>query len=549
MSNYTPFLRSIAVTALPAVALLLASCTAPTNSRGVRGDVPQTMIAGGQARVVEPASYQAPAPSAPRAAAPAPRSAGGCPPPAVSADQRLTAMYFPTGDPNTSALGVFQVMPAQVRLNTPFAHEIHVSNCSGMALENVVVTDEGMRNLTIVDSTPAASRGSAGTQWNIGDLAAGETRVIRINSRATAVGEASNCLAATYSSQVCAVTSVVDPRLEIVKKAPAEVTVCDPIPLEFVVKNAGTGTLSNVVINDPLPEGLTVNGSGTLSLPVGTLAAGESRTLQASARAGQPGTFQNTATASSGDITATSNRTSTIVRKPRIAITCEPEGSEFVNRTLTIRYTVRNTGEVPCTDVRVTKPVPATTSHVSATEGGTLTGNNVVWNLGSLAPGASKTVSVDLRTSQITTVASSATVTAACADPQTVNCSSEVRGVPAVLLEVVDLVDPVEIGTETTYVITVTNQGSADDTEITMLVELPTNFEFVSAGGATAARRTGSTVEFTPYARLGPGAKIEWRVVARAKTEGNIRSAFKMTTAETRARGPVEETESTTIYD
>ncbi|HMN95674.1 MAG TPA: hypothetical protein PKC90_04265 [Phycisphaerales bacterium] len=480
-----------------------------------------------------------------------PRSTGtGCNyAPAVGPDQRVTMMAFPTGDPNTSALCVFQVMPAQVRLNTAFAHEIHVLNCSNLPLENVVITDEGTRNLTVIDSTPAATRGSGGVHWNIGDLGPCEHKIIRVNSRATSVGEAGNCLSASYSSQLCAVTSVVDPRLEIVKKAPAEVRICDPILLEFVVTNSGSGSLSNISIADSLPAGLTVNGASSLNLPVGTLAAGESRTLQASARADRVGTFENVATASSGDISATSNRTRTVVKQPKLELICDPEGSEFVNRTLTITYTVRNTSDVPCPDVRLTKPIPNTTAFIRATEGGALSGNNIVWNLGTLAPGASRTVVADLRTQAITTVISTATATGDCVEPVTVNCSSEIRGVPAVLLEVVDLIDPVEIGTETTYVISVTNQGSADDTEITMLVELPSNFEFVSAGGATQPRRTGNVIEFTPYARLAPGARIEWRVVARGKTEGNVRSSFKMTTAETRAFGPVEETESTTIYD
>ena len=46
------------------------------------------------------------------------------------------------------------------------------------------------------------------------------------------------------------------------------------------------------------------------------------------------------------------------------------------------------------------------------------------------------------------------------------SCTTEVVGVPAILLEVVDVEDPVEVGKEAVYDIKVTNQGSAIGTNI-----------------------------------------------------------------------------------
>jgi uncharacterized repeat protein (TIGR01451 family) len=566
MNSKAPIFRSLMYVAASAAFIGLAGCqTADDTSRGMRGD--DTRMWGNVFAQAKAAPPPLPAPAAtptarpaaaPAAApAPAPRgmvNVGNCDGymPADSSGKNVTMVAHPTGEIATSALLMHQVMPSQVRANSTFSHEIHVTNISDVAVSNVVVADAQLtKNMTLIESTPRGTPSPRGNNvWIIGDLAPCETKVIKLTSRATTVGEAGNCVLVSYDNNLCALTQVVDPRLEIVKKAPAEVLICDNIPIEFIVKNSGTGSLQNVVIKDPLPAGLTtLDGKTNLELPVGALGQGESRTVTVTAKADKVGSFSNTASASSGDITATSNTTQTVVRQPKLTVTCEPEGTEYVNRTLTIKYTVRNTGDIACNGTKLNISIPGTTTFESATNNGVATGGGVAWDLGSIPAGGTATVSVDVKANQIGTVTGTATASCGCSEPATANCTAEIRGIPAVLLEVVDLVDPVEVGTQTTYVIIVTNQGSADDTNITMTVDLPPELTFVSASGATQAASTGQKTVFTPYARLAPGAKIEWRVVGKAAKAANIRSRFTMTTEQTKARGVVEETESTTLYD
>jgi uncharacterized repeat protein (TIGR01451 family) len=545
--------------AASAACLSLAACaTGPDTSKGIRGDTmrdwDQIFPPAAPAPQAVPAARTAPAASGGAAPAPVSSSRGGCRnySPAAGADANVTMLAHPTGNPDTSWVFLHQVMPSEVRANQTFTHEIHVTNVTDKPLYNVVVMDAGeTKNLTYIDSTPKGeTTRDGGRMWVVGDLGACETKIIKLSSRAGAVGEAGNCMVVSYDNNLCAITNVVDPRLEIVKKAPSEVSLCDNIPMEFVVKNAGTGALSNVVIKDQLPAGLTtLDGRTNVELPVGVLAQGESKTVTLTTKAANVGRFENSATASSGDITASSNRTTTVVRQAKLQVTCEPETSEYVNRTLTMKYTVRNTGDVACTGTKLVVDVPASTNFEAATNGGTFSGGKVTWDLGSIPAGGSTSVSLDSKTTAIQTVTATATATCGCADPATTSCSSEIRGIPAVLLEVVDLVDPVEVGTQTTYKIIVTNQGSADDTNITMVVDLPPELTFVSAGGATQPSSTGQRTVFTPYGRLPAGAQIEWTIVAKANKAANIRSRFTMTTEETKARGVIEETESTTLYD
>ena len=153
---------------------------------------------------------------------------------------------------------------------------------------------------------------------------------------------------------------------------------------------------------------------------------------------------------------------------------------------------------------------------------------------------------LELTIDSISDVEVRAAANADCADPVSTRCSVEYRGIPAILLEVVDIVDPVEVGDTTVYRITVTNQGSAPDNDIAVVVNLPGELEFVSAAGVTDARTQGQTVRFAPYRTLNVGQAITWEVTVRATGEGDIRTEFEMTSAQKTV--PIRETESTTLY-
>ena len=121
------------------------------------------------------------------------------------------------------------------------------------------------------------------------------------------------------------------------------------------------------------------------------------------------------------------------------------------------------------------------------------------------------------------------------------------EGIPALLLEVVDGPDPVELGTNTVYTITVTNQGSKEGSDIVVTTILPSQMSYVSSGGPTSGRVTGSTITFGALPSLAPGASATWLVTARADSEGSVRTRFTLD-SDYLAGNLVEETESTNLY-
>jgi uncharacterized repeat protein (TIGR01451 family) len=121
-----------------------------------------------------------------------------------------------------------------------------------------------------------------------------------------------------------------------------------------------------------------------------------------------------------------------------------------------------------------------------------------------------------------------------------------VEGLAAILLEVVDIQDPIEVGTNSTYVISVTNQGSAADTNINIVATLPDALEYVTSEGPTEAMVNGNVVAFTPLAHLTAKETATYRVEVKGIKTGDIRFHVELNSGQ--MTSPVMETESTTIY-
>ena len=124
---------------------------------------------------------------------------------------------------------------------------------------------------------------------------------------------------------------------------------------------------------------------------------------------------------------------------------------------------------------------------------------------------------------------------------------TDVQGIPAILLEVVDIEDPVPVGSTTVYVIRVTNQGSAPGTNIKIACNLEDTMELVTTSGPTRHSASGGSVDFGAYPSLEAGGVIEWRLTIKAVGAGDVRFGVQMTSDQ--ISRTVDETESTNFYE
>jgi len=492
----------------------------------------------------------APAPVVEAKAEPAP------PPPPPAPGLIRNAMAFPSAVSGVSGNSkdccakviLEKTAPGQVALGQSFDYTLKATNAGNLEVRDVIVTDVLPANYKMASSNPAGTGAAGGkTTWDLGALKPGESKTITITGAASAQGEITNCATVSFVPYICVTTAVVQPALKLTKTAPAEVQLCDPIPTTLTVTNNGTGPATNVVIKDPLPAGLvTADGKNTLDTNIGTLAAGQSRSVTATLRAQKRGSYTNSAVATADGGLKSEASTTTKVTEPVLTITKTGTKKIFVGRNAEYTITVSNTGDGVANNTVVTDELPANGKFVSASDGGAVAGNVITWNLGSLAAGASKTLSVRVEGLAIGNILNKASVKATCAPAVNAQAETEIAGIPAILLEVIDINDPVELGKEEVYIITATNQGSLNGTDVTITCELEDSQEYVSSEGATKATETGKVIKFAPLPQLAPKAKATWKVTIKAVKEGDIR--FKVIMTETQLGRPVQENEATNQY-
>ena len=464
------------------------------------------------------------------------------------------AVHIETGKARKTWVGpriaITKSAPPTARVGQTFRYDITVSNPSEVPANNVVVTDELPNGIEYVSSSPSASVRGQSLSWSLGALAGGQSRSMTVDVRATRTGSFTNPAAVTadgLSARDQAVTVVTQPRLSVRKEGPAEVLFCDPIRYTFVVTNEGDAPATNVNLKDALPEGLVWQDRYTeVTADFGTLDPGQSKRVEYEVRARQTGTFVNNAVVTADDGLREEASVRTIVRRPNLVVTKTGPAEQFIGRDVTFTITVANRGDGDARETRLVDVIPSPAQFVEASDGGALSGSQVTWSLGTIEPGQSREVTITLRSNQVGEIRNVADATATCSKGSG-EAVTMMKGIPGILLECVDVKDPIEVGAEETYVITVTNQGSAVNTNISMVCVVPAGQEFISATGPTQERFAAGKVTFAPLESLAPKQSVTYKVVTKGVKAGE--ALFSVSMMSDQITGPVTETESTNIYE
>jgi len=447
--------------------------------------------------------------------------------------------------------GITKTAPAKAGAGDEIMYQIKVTNPGQAAMTNARVTDTLPAGIEYVSSQPAAERSGQNLTWTLATVKPGESVMIAVKAKATKTGTFENCAEVTsdyggLKCRACATTVVTSPQLSLDKTSTPEVLICEPITYTLTVKNGGDGLAMNVKITDTLPDGLKVEGgSNPVNINVGTLDAGQSKKFTYRATATKSGTFENKAVATADGGLKDDASSKVIVRQPVLAVTKTGPAQRFAGLRLTYEITVTNKGDGPARNTMVTDMLPAGLTFISATENGQFANGRITWSLGVLDPGASKKMSVTVKADQMGKMKNVVTAQATCTEASA-DITTDVGGVPGILLEMVDVTDPIQVGDQETYIVTVTNQGTAPDNNIKIVCTIPAEEDYVSSSGVTTGTVAGKVVTFAPLPSLAAKAKAEWRVVVKANKANDVR--FKVDLNSDMLTSPVIKTESTHIF-
>ncbi len=468
--------------------------------------------------------------------------------PRPSSGWTKSSIAYPTGKVSTSSLLIEKMCPATVRLGKPYECTIKVTNLTDLSLSDVQVHEALPGGFQLAGAEPNfTNRSGNKATWNLGTMEPNQTTIIKIKGQANSKSDLLCCTSADYSNPaLCLNTDVVQPALALECSAPAQVTACERIPLEYVVKNTGDSTLTDVTVKGALPNGVvSSSGGSTVDLRVGTLAPGEAKRVVAYGQAKDVGSYTFKGDAMSSDVAATCGAKTTRVVKPGLNVTTSIDRSQvYIGRPLTCTVNVKNTSNTDATGTSLMAKV-SSASVQSASDGGRVSGNSAAWNIGTLKAGESKSYSVKAATSAAGQAVCEATANASCASAVSSQAKASVTGIPALLLEVVDVSDPVEVGASETYIITVTNQGTATARNIKVKTVLE-GMKYVSDAGPTRGSVSGNTITFAPLATLAPKQRAEWSIKTIGQKAGDLRTRVSLESDD--LERSVDETESTHVY-
>jgi len=439
---------------------------------------------------------------------------------------------------NSGLVQASKAMPAEVALGDTFTYTITVTPVA--CVGNVVVTETVPAGASFVSADPQGSVSGNTVTWNLGDLDAGQTKVIKVTAKADKEGTLASCATIKADPRVCAKTVVGRPQLAIEKSGPAEAQLGQDIAYSIVVKNVGTSVAKGVVVTDKVPAGL--GGVREVPFTVGDLAPGASKTIPITLKAAERGKFCNVAVATAANAPSVQDDACTEIFKHLLKVTKVGPAEEYIGKQASYTIEVHNQGDRPQTQVVVTDTAPPQTRIVNAS-GATVNGNTATWTLPTLNAGEKKQFTVVLTTAQQGRFCNTVSARSAQGLSDQAEACTLWKGVPGILVEYVDDPDPIQIGEQSNYTIRITNQGFADLTNITCEVASDTEIDPVSSPRGTIA---GKKVTFPVLPKLASKESVTYTYVGKGVSAGQAYDRVIVNCDQVKA--PIEEVEVTNVY-
>ena len=405
-------------------------------------------------------------------------------------------------------------------------YTLTLTNSGPNQATNLSITDLLPAGVTYVSDDGAGAYASGTGLWTIGTLNNGATATLNITATVdvgTSGNTITNTITVVSADQTDSNTTADDPSEDIVVGNDADLvtgkTVNNGTPDEgdtiiytLTLTNNGPAQATNLSITDQLPAGVTyvsddggaAYNSGTGLWTIGTLNNGATATLNITATVdvGTSGsTITNTITVVSADqsdsnTTADDPSEDIVVGNDADLVTGKTVDNGTPNEGDTIIYTLTltNNGPAQATNLSITDLLPAGVTYVSDDGGAAYNSGTGLWTIGTLNNGATATLNitatVDVGTSGSTITN---TITVVSADQSDSNTTADDPSEDIVVGNDADLVTGKTVNNGTPnegdtiiYTLTLTNNGPAQATNLSITDQLPAGVTYVSDDGGAA---------------------------------------------------------------
>ena len=449
----------------------------------------------------------------------------------------------------TPSLAVEKFAPAEIQIGKPAKFQVKIRNVGQAAAHSVVVHDQVPQGTQLIDTSPPANTTPSGAlAWEVGTLEPGEEKTVSLQVMPTAEGEIGSVASVTMAAQASVRVKSTRPKLLLETSAPQKVLIGQDMVLSIRLSNPGSGAATHVILEEDVPEGLTHVGGDALEFDAGTLKPGETRQLELTMKASKAGRVINRLRARADANLSTESATEIEIIAPKLAINIEGPSRRFLEREATHQIAVVNPGTAPAHNVEMVAHLPKGLKFVSTNNQGKYDTSThaVYWSLEQLSAGdqgivALSTLPLEAGDQKIRVESKAA-----------MNLTAErehlvgVDGLAALMFEVADVADPIELNGETVYEIRVLNQGSAASSNVRLAALLPPGLKPIEAKGPTTGAVSGQQVIFQPLRSLNAKTDAMYSIRVRGVAAGNQVAKVQVVSDEIQV--PVTEEESTRVY-
>jgi len=451
--------------------------------------------------------------------------------------------------PQTPQLTLQKSAPSEVQVGKAATFQIKLRNTGSVPAHNVEIRDEIPKGARLVTTNPRASRGVRGDLlWQLGTVKPGEEMIVEVQLLPVDEGEIGSVATVSFTADASARATATKPQLAVKTTGPSKVLIGEEVPLSITISNPGSGIARKVVLEERVPPGLQHPAGPELEYEIGDLKPNESRQLELKLTAAQAGRIGNVLVARGEANLRVEDRFEVEVLAPQLDVTLEGPKRRYLEREATYTFSVTNPGTAPARQVQLVAQLPPGLKFVSANNAGHYdeSTRTVQWLLEELP--VKETGSVELIAMPVEIGAQTLRLRGSAEKGLSIEREQPVmiEGIAAILFEISDTNDPIEVNGETTYDIRVVNQGSKAASNVQLVVQLPPEMRFVAAEGPTRQIVDGTRVAFEPLPRLAPKANTTYRVRVQGLKPGDLRIRAQLLTDEIRM--PVTKEESTRVY-
>ena len=445
----------------------------------------------------------------------------------------------------SAVLDVSATGPAQIGLLTEATYGITVSNTGDFNATGTSLTASLPAGLEFVSATDSGAAVGSNVTWDLGTIATDASASVSLTAKGIQTGDqVINYRAESsegLSDDATTTTEVIRGGLEVTKTGPEQADFGSQVTYTIRVTGTGTGASTAIQLADTVPTGMsfvsaqigtqavTPTTSGNkVTIALGTLNPDEESSVSMVLQANQTGEWTNQVTVTSAEGASAMAEATTTVVQPTLSLTKTGPATALLNAEFNYTIAVTNNGDGEATGTSVVDTLPAGLEYVSSDPAGTASGSTVTWNVGTLDPDGSSTITLTVKG---TTGGAKENVATASTSGNTLQ--PEARATTTILVPGIEITKAgraaLFVGNQVTYTLTAINTGDAPLTGVTITETIPTGMSYVSS--SPAGTESGSTVTWD-IGDLAVGATSSVTVTLEGESVGTVTNAADASSTE-----------------